>query len=308
MDSCLVGTGGWAYFGPVPNALEMYSHSFGFVEVNSTFYDYPSARKTREWRHKVPREFKFSIKCHNSITHKQGLRFCSENVEALERIAKVARELDAVAVVIETPRDLPLDSERLRSAKKLLECVDFGETLFVMEVRHEPSLGPRLGSFMEDLGVIQSTDISRALPIVRSKTLYSRLFGPEGTGVHQFDDQELRKIDRQARGGDFEQSILAFHSVKMYSDAARLKVFQRTGLFPQVTSTSGLKSLEEILAPDAAFPTTRNSLIEAHGWKLFDLDSEHRICARELLERLPDRRYGSLGEVTEALRAQSVLE
>ncbi len=286
----------------------MYSHSFGFVEVNSTFYDYPSPRKIREWRHKVPREFKFSVKCHNSITHMQGLRFCSENVEALERIAKIARELHAVAVVIETPRNLPLDSERLRSAKKLLECVDFGETLFVMEVRHQPSLGPRLGSFMEDLGIIHCTDISRALPIVGSKTLYSRLFGPDGTGVHQFDDEELRKIDRQARSGDFEQSMLAFHGVKMYSDAARLEVFQRTGVFPQVTSASGLKSLQEVLAADAEFPMTRDRLVETQGWKLFDLDSERRIRARELLESLPDRTYDSPGEVTKALLAEPVLE
>ncbi len=308
MDSCLVGTGGWAYFSPVPNALEMYSQSFGFVEVNSTFYDYPSPRKIREWRHSVPGEFQFSVKCHNSITHVQGLRFCSENVEALERVAKIARELHAVAVVIETPRNLPLDSERLRSAKKLFESVDLGETLFVMEVRHQPSLGPRLGNFMEDLGIIHCTDISRALPIVSSKTLYSRLFGPDGTGVHQFDDQELVKIDMKARSGDFEQSILAFHGVKMYSDPARLKVFQRTGLLPNVTSASGLKSLEEVLAADAGFPSTRERLIETQGWKLFDLDSERRIRTREWLERLPHHTYASLGEVTDALRTELALE
>ncbi len=186
--------------------------------------------------------------------------------------------------------------------------MDVGETLLVMEVRHQASLGPRLVSFMEDLGIIHCADISRALPIVGSKTLYSRLFGPDDTGVHQFDDQELRMINRQAHGADFERSILAFHGVKMYSDAARLKVFQGTGLFPKVTSSSGLKSFEEVLAADSEFPSTRKRLIETQGWKLFDLDSDRRIRSREWLGRLPDHTYASLGGVTGALRTELVLE
>ena len=43
MIDYLVGTGGWSYFN-VPNKprLRVYSEIFNFVEVNYTFYEYPS--------------------------------------------------------------------------------------------------------------------------------------------------------------------------------------------------------------------------------------------------------------------------
>jgi uncharacterized protein YecE (DUF72 family) len=49
MINYLVGTGGWAYFQvPGKPSLKAYSEVFNFVEVNSTFYEYPSQRTVEE--------------------------------------------------------------------------------------------------------------------------------------------------------------------------------------------------------------------------------------------------------------------
>ena len=71
----LVGTGGWAYF-KVPNkpSLKAYSEVFNFVEVNYTFYEYPDMHTVEGWRKTVPKNFTFSVRCHQDLTHKIGFK------------------------------------------------------------------------------------------------------------------------------------------------------------------------------------------------------------------------------------------
>jgi uncharacterized protein YecE (DUF72 family) len=69
----LIGTGGWAYLN-VPNKLRSYSQIFNYTEVNYTFYEYPDARRVETWRRTVPKDFVFSVRCHQDLTHRIGLR------------------------------------------------------------------------------------------------------------------------------------------------------------------------------------------------------------------------------------------
>ena len=176
-----IGGGGWAYFHvPGSNSLSAYAKTFDFVEVNSTFYEYPSMQTVRSWRKRVSADFEFTVRCHQDIAH---------------------------------------------------------------------------------------------------------------------TDEELRNINTRASKPEFEKSVLAFHGVKMYKDAARLKVFRSTGRFPMATSTVGFESLREVLSEDASFPASRESLIEKQGWKIVDLTLEKRVQAAKLLVNLPKRQYHSVEDV-----------
>jgi len=83
----------------------------------------------------------------------------------------------------------------------------------------------------------------------------------------------------------------------MYSDAARLKVYERSGIFPKVTKAAGLASLKIVLEEDAVFPATKSKLIEKQGWKVFDLTENEHVHAGVLLGKLSDRKYSSVEEV-----------
>src|SRR5437773_2454162 len=119
--------------------------------------------------------------------------------------------------------------------------------------------------------------------------------GPGAANVYQFDDTELRAIDRAS--GDAVRAALTFHGVRMYTDAARFLAFKRTGIFPPATSARGPASLEEVLRPDARFPATREELQREHGWKVIDLDDRTRVHAALLIENLPSRGYVSVADV-----------
>lgn len=78
----LIGTGGWAYFQiPGLRSLAAYSKAFNFVEVNSTFYEIPSLKQVEKWRRMVPPDFQFTVRGHQTITHKHHLQPTPEALE-----------------------------------------------------------------------------------------------------------------------------------------------------------------------------------------------------------------------------------
>jgi len=93
--------------------------------------------------------------------------------------------------------------------------------------------------------------------------------------------------------------------MKMYKDAARLKIFKETGKFPQITDSLGLASLKEVLSEDAKFPSTKEGLIQHQGWKIFDLTSTKKIRVYEILERLPNNTYRNLEDVLKTLEERN---
>src|SRR5256886_969636 len=154
---------------------------------------------------------------------------------------------------------------------------------------------------MEEAGILDVVDLSQTGPRLAGDTQYTRLFGPGPHNVYQFDDEEMRAIDRA--GGDAVRVAFTFHGVRMYSDAARFLTFKRTGAFPAATPALGLPSLEAVLLPDARFPSSKDELVQQHGWKVIDLDDGARAHADRLLSALPRQTFRSVGEVVQALAA-----
>ena len=80
--SVRIGTSGWQYlpfrerFYPprLPHAdlLSHYVSHLGTVEVNRTFYYFPSPDSFASWHESTPEGFKFAIKAHQSFTHDAG--------------------------------------------------------------------------------------------------------------------------------------------------------------------------------------------------------------------------------------------
>ena len=99
-------------------------------------------------------------------------------------------------------------------------------------------------------------------------------------------------------------AALSYHGARMYADAARFMQYKKTGKFFSVTPFTGLDSAKAVLAEDAQFPSSKQNLIEHHGWKVVDLTSEKRIHLSELLAQIPEKTYNSLDEVIHVLEAK----
>jgi uncharacterized protein YecE (DUF72 family) len=302
MNDALVGAGGWGYFG---GGLEPYSHAFRFVEVNASFYRPVPEGYARRWRFRVPQDFVFAVKANRVVTHVDGLRATAQGRNAFAHDLRIAGILRAPFVILETPPGLTFGTPEVEGLKELASMAPAG-TQVGLEARayRGDDLPAALRTAMEGTGTLDVVDLSQAAPRVEADVVYTRLFGPGPHNVYQFDDEELRAIDRS--GGDAVRTAFTFHGVRMYQDAARFLTFKRTGQFPPATESRGLSSLEDVLRPDARFPASKDDLVDGHGWKVFDLDDRTRAHAATFLERLPDRVFADLGEVISELRTRSV--
>jgi uncharacterized protein YecE (DUF72 family) len=303
----IIGTGGWAYFQiPGVHPLLAYSKAFNFVEVNSTFYEMPSLKEVETWRKLVPPNFEFTVRANKAITHKHKLQPTQEAFKNFEKMKQICTILNAPVLHLQTPPKFSFDEKNTKSLHDFLSSINLAKLRLAMEIRGVPpsKLPSELVKTMQDYNIIHCVDLSKGeTPAYESDILYSRLFGKGQHNIYQPTDEELAQIDKKAIGGAFQKIISSFHFVRMYKDAARLKIYKETGKFPQITKNTGVASLEEVLREDAQFPTTKQALIQYQGWKLFDLTQDKRIRVAEFLQKLPEKTYDNISEVIETLHS-----
>ena len=277
--------------------MQAYSRVFDFVEVNSTFYGYPSSEMVRSWRTRVRMGFEFGVRCHRDLTHKYLLEPRDESYQVLKRMLSICSLLKAETLILQTPATLEFTNSRMDAIRTFLQSADTGHVQLVWEIRRPSTLDypPSLSGLMKDVGIVHCVDISRhEKSITKSDLLNTRLFGLGNQNVYQYTDEELTNIHRVAIDSNFRKAVLSFHGIRMYKDASRLKFFEQTGRFPMVTQSIGLQSLGEVLAEDVMLPATKRELVTQQGWKVVDITATNRVKTSELLRHLDNGTYYSI--------------
>jgi uncharacterized protein YecE (DUF72 family) len=304
MSQILVGAGGWAYFQvPGTDSLEPYSQAFDFVELNSSYYELPTYSSASDWRKRVPDDFRFSVRCPRIIVDHYGLNLLPGSRALLERLEEVCKHLEAEVMTVLIGASSPIKDIQLATRlKEFLGTFGSDNTQVAVEFRGL-RLSEEVFDVMKESGAIHSTDLSNSEPRYEGRILYSRLFGKGEENIYEFDDGELKEITKKASAPKFEKSILAFHGVRMYRDAGRVKSFIDKGYFPKITGGVGTDSIREVLSEDARFPTTRSRLLMDQGWKVYqDTDEVRKIST--VLEKLPEGEFNSLDHLIAELRSQ----
>ena len=298
-----MGTGGWAYFpADAGSRLKAYSRVFNFVEVNSTFYEYPDPRRVESWRRMVPSDFTFSVRCHQDLTHRIGLKPTDDAYRVLGQTANYCNILRAPFLVLETPASYVFSDEAVEDARAVLSSSKLGGVRLVWENRSP--LTKKAQSMMQDLNIVHSVDLSRQTPLFASDVLYTRLFGKGKHNIYQFTDKELEEIAHKVLNSKAKTVALSYHGVRMNTDALRFNNYLKTGTFPSITQFTGVAAAKAVLAEDANFPATKQALIDNQGWKIFDATSSNRLRLSEWLAKIPDKVYSSVEEVAQELEAK----
>jgi len=101
LDNILLGTSGWSYrdwIGPLykkreKSMLSAYSKVFKTVEINSTFYRYPSKGMAMGWLKYSPTDFVFVAKLPKLITHEKKLSLAEGVEDDLKRFCELMEPL-----------------------------------------------------------------------------------------------------------------------------------------------------------------------------------------------------------------------
>ncbi len=306
MTRYLIGAGGWAYFQVAGvHPLVAYSKAFDFVEVNSAFYEIPNLKLVESWRRLVSPNFEFAVRCNRALTHKYKFKPTPEAFDVLEKMTTICSTLKAEILHLQTPPTFQPSKTNVDLIRNFFSTTDLKGIRIALEIRGgKRPLNSYVIKTMQDNNFIHCVDLSKdEEPAYKSDILYSRLFGKGPHNIYQPTDEELRKIDRKASRGGHKTVAVSFHFVRMYKDAARLKIYKKTGKFPMVTKSTGLTSLVDVLREDAKFPSSKRELIRHQGWKLIDQTNDKRVHASYVLEKLPEKTYNSVNEVVQTLKS-----
>jgi uncharacterized protein YecE (DUF72 family) len=123
------GTSGYSYkewkgsFFPedLPQAefLGFYARAFSTVEINNTFYRFPTEKVLEQWTAETPEGFTFAIKANQRITHTSRLRDVGEvTLSFVERCRSIGGRLGPI--LFQLPPQLRRDDDRLAAFLALL--------------------------------------------------------------------------------------------------------------------------------------------------------------------------------------------
>ena len=112
--------------------LAHYASRFPTVEINSTFYRFPSAQTLEEWRRQTPEGFRFAVKANRRITHLSRLKGVEDVVvDFVERCRVLGDRLGVI--LFQLPPTLKRDDVLLT---RFLDGLPGGGR-YALEFRHE---------------------------------------------------------------------------------------------------------------------------------------------------------------------------
>jgi uncharacterized protein YecE (DUF72 family) len=158
LTDLLIGTSGWSYnewngvFYPNSsvNKLSYYSRLYATVEVDSTFYAYPSKGMVLGWARYTPEKFVFSVKLPRLITHDKKLDL-SQGVEAdLVRFLGLLKPLIAAGKLGPILVQLPPSYTFQGDFQRLKNFFDIApeDLMFAVEFRHPSWLREEVWSYL----------------------------------------------------------------------------------------------------------------------------------------------------------------
>ena len=153
--------------------LSYYSRKLRSVEINNTFYRFPTETVLEHWRDETPESFVFAVKANQRITHKLRLKNVEQvTADFVERCAVVGERLGPL--LFQLPPNFVRNDERLDA---FLAALPAGGR-YAIEFRHktwfEDSVFERLAE--AKVALVQSEDDKSAAPrIATTSFCYVRL-------------------------------------------------------------------------------------------------------------------------------------
>jgi len=219
----LIGCSGFAYkewkdvFYPPKlaqkNWFSFYAQHFNTLELNVTFYRFPTLQSLKGWHAKAPDGFAFSAKVPRSITHFAKLAGAETMLEDFYGLLEEGLGDKVGCVLFQLPPQFAYTDERL---EKVLQAVKPGFTN-VVEFRHESWWRPDVEKALKDANIsfcgVSFPKISNDDAVINTSVCYYRFHGVPKLFYSEYDEAFLDKIVAQIKGAEgLEKAYLYFNN------------------------------------------------------------------------------------------------
>jgi len=288
-----------------PTSMEKYYENFNLVELNTTFYKYPKTSTLIKWREKAPKNFEFTVKAHQDISHKFKLK-AELSIKAFKQMKEICKALKARILLIQTPGSFRPD--KLEDAYKFFSKINRENLTLVWETRgpswEDPAAQKKLAEMLQELNITHVTDPLKTMPTHTNNTAYFRLHGlGQRMYYYQYTDEELKKLHNLITPLNTKEKevYVLFNNLSMLDDSLRFKHYLKTNRFPSLTGAVGLESVTRVIER-TKYPTTKSLLLKRLGWKLVETEENKQITLNELLKNIPSKAYENVEEVLREIR------
>jgi uncharacterized protein YecE (DUF72 family) len=194
-----IGTSGYTYSWNKggSNKFKWYiQQGFNSVEVNGSFYRFPTSAWVTKWSTEAPDDFIFSVKVHRAITHYSKLG--EKSIQLWERFAKPLKSMEESISywLMQMPSSFVYTVENMNKINFFEKNVKLGNKA-VMEFRDSSWWHNKAIRELERIGIAFCSVDAPALPkklVTINKTLYLRLHGSTEWYNYTYSDKELDKI------------------------------------------------------------------------------------------------------------------
>ncbi len=215
-----IGCSGWIYphWGglfypeglPQRQWFDFYARVFNTVEVNATFYRFPTGKMVQAWHKKGPAGFVFTLKAFRGITHLRKFRGTAELVRRFYAMGEVLGE-KLGGFLFQLPPSLQYDRDLLLH---ILDQLDprFANTL---EFRHESWFREETEVILRERNVAMCIVSAPGLPehvVVTAPHAFVRFHGKSAWYAYRYSRTELRSWARRLKDLPAERVFIYFNN------------------------------------------------------------------------------------------------
>jgi uncharacterized protein YecE (DUF72 family) len=199
MSMIRIGTSGYTYLWnkAKPSPFKWYvDQHFNSVEINASFYRFPTENWIKTWQTNAPEDFTFSIKVHRSITHytkHKGARCLELWKRFSETLKPVEDKIDFW--LFQMRSNYKYTTDNAETIKAFFEKVRLGNSKVVMEFRD--SSWWKEVKRIANLGIVFCSVDAPDLPnrlVSANEAVYLRLHGCKEWYNYVYSEKELHKI------------------------------------------------------------------------------------------------------------------
>lgn len=231
-----------------PGDITQYFKIFSITEVQRTFYKPPREETMKKWREKAPKDFEFTVKAWQLITHnpssptykKAGINIpaekknlygyfnpTSEVLNAWETTSNICQILKAKICLFQCPASFTPSHENIKNMKAFFSTINWADLLFVWEPRGKNWTDPLIKGLCEELNITHAVDPFASNPTYIAKdTAYLRLHGsPPSKKMYQYtySDDDLHRLKDILQTINAKNCYLFFNNISMKEDALRFQ-------------------------------------------------------------------------------------
>lgn len=178
---------------PASKWLGFYCENFNTLEINATFYRFPTLKSMQTWYGKSPEGFQFSIKASKLITHIHQFVDCQQLIDDFYAVCKDGLKEKMGCILFQLPPSIHYSPEKLELIIKSLNP----KFKNAIEFRHVSWWTQEVYDELKKYNVIFCTVNHPKLPttlITTTKTAYVRLHGNPKMFYSNYNHDELKAL------------------------------------------------------------------------------------------------------------------